>query len=359
MALVLVCATFPLIWVGGLVTTYDAGMAVPDWPSTFGYNLFRYPMSTWIAGPWDVFIEHGHRLFASFVGVLTIALVVFVWLSETRRWVRWWAVGCLVLVVVQGLLAGARVRMDDVLLARIHGCVGPLFFTATVLMATFLSRRWQTALKSASDISRRTVRLAWIVSLLAYGQLVIGAHLRHLPADWTPQTFRIITFAHLIVALLLTAHLLALAVQVARHRRVPGLRGIAALLVVLTFAQIALGTATWTVKYGWPTWLPQVAWLADRTVAAESMTQAITVTLHVAMGSLIVAMSALLAARGSHLRAVATTQATAATDSEATDPVTDRRTVTSSARSRLAGSLTQDNRHRLVPRWMTREEVQR
>ena len=62
LAVVLVCATFPLIWVGGLVTTYEAGMAVPDWPTTYGYNLFLYPWQTWICGPWDLFIEHGHRL---------------------------------------------------------------------------------------------------------------------------------------------------------------------------------------------------------------------------------------------------------------------------------------------------------
>ncbi len=73
-AVVLCCATFPLIWIGGLVTTHDAGMAVPDWPNTFGYNLFLYPYSEWFAAPWDLFIEHGHRLLAAAVGMLTIVL---------------------------------------------------------------------------------------------------------------------------------------------------------------------------------------------------------------------------------------------------------------------------------------------
>ena len=67
LAVALACATFPLIWVGGLVTTYDAGMAVPDWPGTYGYNLLLYPWQTWIAGPWDLFIEHGHRLLGAAV----------------------------------------------------------------------------------------------------------------------------------------------------------------------------------------------------------------------------------------------------------------------------------------------------
>src|SRR5438105_1159735 len=79
LAVLLACATFPLLWVGGLVTSYDAGMAVPDWPTTFGYNPFLYPWATWIFGPWDLFIEHGHRLLGAVVGLLTIALAVALW----------------------------------------------------------------------------------------------------------------------------------------------------------------------------------------------------------------------------------------------------------------------------------------
>src|ERR1051325_109674 len=79
LAVALACATFPLIWVGGFVTTYKAGMAVPDWPNTYGYNLFLYPWQTWIYGPWHLFIEHGHRLLAAGVGLLTIAVAIAVW----------------------------------------------------------------------------------------------------------------------------------------------------------------------------------------------------------------------------------------------------------------------------------------
>jgi cytochrome c oxidase assembly protein subunit 15 len=77
--------TFPLIWLGGLVTTQDAGMAVPDWPGTFGYNLWLYPISTWLLGPFDLFVEHGHRLLATFVGLLAICLVG----CGGGRWVCW------------------------------------------------------------------------------------------------------------------------------------------------------------------------------------------------------------------------------------------------------------------------------
>ena len=92
----LVCATFPLIWVGGLVTTYDAGMAVPDWPTTYGYNLFLYPWQTWFSGPWDLFIEHGHRLFGAAVGMLTIGSVVDRLVPRRRGAGCWWtALGAL------------------------------------------------------------------------------------------------------------------------------------------------------------------------------------------------------------------------------------------------------------------------
>ncbi|MAP10376.1 MAG: cytochrome oxidase assembly protein, partial [Rhodopirellula sp.] len=83
---VMVCLTWPLIWVGGLVTTYDAGMSVPDWPGTYGYNLLLYPISTWLFGPFDLFIEHGHRLLAALVGFIAIGLVIASLKTEKRRW---------------------------------------------------------------------------------------------------------------------------------------------------------------------------------------------------------------------------------------------------------------------------------
>ena len=100
-AIVLCCATFPLIWVGGLVTTYDAGLAVPDWPSTYGYNLFLYPISTWVSGPFDIFVEHGHRLLAATVGLISICLVAVFFRYEDRNWARALAIGCLLTVIVQ------------------------------------------------------------------------------------------------------------------------------------------------------------------------------------------------------------------------------------------------------------------
>ncbi len=109
----LTCLTFPLIWVGGLVTSTKAGMAVPDWPTTYGYNMFLYPWETWLMGPWDVFIEHGHRLLGSLVGLVTIVLVIVVQKLDNRLWMRKLVVFALVAVIAQGVLGGVRVVEND------------------------------------------------------------------------------------------------------------------------------------------------------------------------------------------------------------------------------------------------------
>src|SRR5437762_12773990 len=128
LAVALALVTFPLIWVGGLVTTYDAGMAVPDWPGTYGYNLLLYPWTTWLAGPWDLFIEHGHRLLGATSGLMTIGFVIVVFAFDRRLSMRFLAIGALALVLGQGLLGGQRVLLGARQIALIHGCVGPLFF---------------------------------------------------------------------------------------------------------------------------------------------------------------------------------------------------------------------------------------
>ena len=124
-AVALACATFPLVWVGGLVTTTDAGMAVPDWPNTYGYNLFLYPWQTWLAGPWDIFVEHGHRMLGAVVGMITIGLLAVIWRNERRPWLRWVSLAALGLVIMQGVLGGMRVLLDERTLAMLHGCIGP------------------------------------------------------------------------------------------------------------------------------------------------------------------------------------------------------------------------------------------
>src|SRR5262245_12166374 len=175
LAVALALVTFPLIWVGGLVTTYDAGMAVPDWPGTYGYNLLRYPWQTWLAGPWDLFIEHGHRLLGATAGLLAIALVAAVLYTDRRRWLIAASIGALALVIFQGLLGGARVVFDARLVAMIHGCVGPLFFAYLAGLVVVTSSWWASAPDLSAPSGARLVRAAWTTAAIVYLQLVLGA----------------------------------------------------------------------------------------------------------------------------------------------------------------------------------------
>src|SRR5947209_8632207 len=98
--------TVLLIAAGGMVTSTESGLSVPDWPTTYGWNMFTFPLSKWVGG---IFYEHGHRLVASFVGFLTVILAIWTWLKEKRRWVRWLSASALAAVILQGVLGGLTV----------------------------------------------------------------------------------------------------------------------------------------------------------------------------------------------------------------------------------------------------------
>jgi len=294
--------TFPLIWVGGLVTSYDAGMAVPDWPNTYGFNLFLYPWQTWLFGPFDLFIEHGHRLLGSVVGLLAIGLVIATWLCESRSWVRWMSLAVLAAVIAQGVLGGLRVLGNDVQLAKIHGCFGPAFFALTGVMATVTSKRWREATPLVDRQAARLQRLAMMTALFAYIQLMLGAELRHQPIHATHSTFRIALYFHLFMAAVVAVHAVLLAVRATRHYRqerwiyYPSMR-----VAVLVGLQLFLGASTWVAKYGMPAWLSQYDWAAGFTVSANGPLQAMTATMHVAIGSMILMLSVLVSVRSLRL----------------------------------------------------------
>src|SRR5436305_11671292 len=143
LALLTAVATFPLIFMGGLVTSHGAGMSVPDWPNSYGYNMFTFPPSIWLgkqAG--GIFYEHSHRLMASLVGMFSIALTLAAWKLERRRWVRWLATSVLGAVIFQGVLGGLRVVLVKLDLAIVHACVAQAFFCLAALVAVVTSRWW-------------------------------------------------------------------------------------------------------------------------------------------------------------------------------------------------------------------------
>ncbi|MEX2559558.1 MAG: COX15/CtaA family protein [Pirellulales bacterium] len=303
LAVLLAWATFPLIWVGGLVTTYDAGMAVPDWPTTYGYNMFLYPWQTWLAAPWDLFIEHGHRLLASAVGLLTILLVAVLWRCERRGWVCWLGVAALMAVVFQGVLGGLRVRLDERLLAQLHGCVGPAFFALAVALCVFTSPRWLEQ-KKPGALGGWLSWLAIATAAVAYLQLVLGSQLRHVPPEAGVAGFRLAVFLHLAGAAALVGLVVwLLARLLAAHPTGRWLTRPARLLAGLVAVQLALGLGAWVVNYGWPVWFADYAWAQRLVVQRMGAAQATVTTAHVALGSLILGTAVALALRACRLAA--------------------------------------------------------
>jgi len=292
-AIALACATFPLVWVGGLVTTTDSGMAVPDWPNTYGYNLFLYPWKSWITGPWALFLEHSHRLIGAAVGLLTITLLIVLWRNDERRWMRWMGVAALALVVLQGVLGGMRVLFDERTLAMFHGCTGPLFFAVTVAMVVLTSRRWRLGESESSRTLCPSIRrLAVVVSVLVYLQIVVGAVLRHVPAGADPATFAMAIRFHLFLAAIVTFHVAALAFMIVfRARSIKPLAGLATTLSILVMIQLALGAGTWIVKFSVPAWASQVISTGSVAIQEGGWLQTHVITAHQAVGSLLLVTS--------------------------------------------------------------------
>lgn len=308
----LTCLTFPLIWVGGLVTSTKAGMAVPDWPTTYGYNMFLYPWETWLMGPWDVFIEHGHRLLGSLVGLVTIVLVIVVQKLDNRLWMRKLVVFALVAVIAQGVLGGVRVVENDKLIAMVHGCTGPLFFALTVVILTAFTRFWETPLGDGQAEAGETrtllakpLRLVTITTVLAYSQLVLGASIRHIPENASPQTFSILVICHLMMALVVTGHIVAVARSLRNCKSLaPIIRQSGKWLIGLVLLQVGLGVSTWVLKYGYPIGFGETEYTANHLIRAGGWWQSHITTVHAATGSLILINCVLLTTRLQRLRFV-------------------------------------------------------
>jgi cytochrome c oxidase assembly protein subunit 15 len=232
-------ATFPLLFIGGLVTSKGAGLAVPDWPTTFGYNMFLYPWSKMIGA---VFYEHSHRLFASFVGLLTIALAVAFWLRERRAWLRWLGVVALGLVITQGVLGGLRVVLLESTLAVIHACFAQAFFALTVALALFTSGEWRSeTIEAGIADGGRLWRLGAMTTTFIYIQVIFGAVLRH-----TGERLD----AHLFFAGLVAVHVILLLLRVTKYldAHLKLVRSTYA-LGILMLLQLLLGAGSYLAKF--------------------------------------------------------------------------------------------------------------
>ena len=253
------CTTF-LIFAGGMVTSTESGLAVPDWPLSYG--MFFPPM---VGG---IFYEHGHRMVASFVGFLTVVLSIWTWKKEPRRWVRGLALGALGAVIAQGVLGGITVLfLLPTPVSVSHAMLAQTFFCMIVAMALFTSPDWKRGLPNAGP-RHGSPSLPWLCALTTgaiYLQLLLGALMRHTKSGLAIPDFPlalgriippfesasiVIHFTHRLGALLVTTMvswtLIRILSEYRNHSRLlrPSL-AMAALLCV----QLTLGAFTiWTVK---------------------------------------------------------------------------------------------------------------
>ena len=256
-----VLCTVLLIAAGGLVTSTGSGLSVPDWPTTYGWNMFTFPMSKWVGG---IRYEHSHRLIASTVGFLTIILAIWTWKIEPRRWVRRLGFTALGAVILQGLLGGLTVMFFLPPAISIgHASLAQLFFCLTVTMATVTSSTWRNTVDPVDDQMLR--RVATVTTVLIYVQIIVGATMRHndaglaipdfplafghvLPPDWNARIA--IHFAHRIGAVVVSLGILATAGHIFYHhpRRMELTRPAFALLFLVAM-QVTLGAfVIWSGK---------------------------------------------------------------------------------------------------------------
>lgn len=255
-----------LILAGSLVTSNGAGLSVPDWPTSYGWNMFTFPPSMWVG---NIIYEHGHRLIASTVGFLTVLLAIWLWRAESRRWMRWLGVAALGAVIAQGVLGGITVLFFlPPAVSTAHAGLAEIFFCLTVSIALFTSPRWidgyaaaaptGAALPGVDDAKLR--RVATLTTVFIYAQILLGATMRHtnaglaipdfplmfghlIPPHWDARIA--IHFAHRVGALVVTLAIAATAGHIwYHHPGRPELARPAALLVALVCMQITLGALT-------------------------------------------------------------------------------------------------------------------
>ena len=285
--------TFVLLVAGALVTSNDAGLAVPDWPTSFG-SIYKIPP---LVG--GVRFEHSHRMVAELIGLLTIVMAIWTWRAESRRWMRRLALGALGLVIFQGVLGGTTVlNYLPPAVSSAHATFAQTFFCSAVLMAVFTSRDWTTserlALRDEGTPGLRTLSVVLIGAL--YAQLILGAAFRHvwtklgptganrIPAGEILGTYLL---PHAINAVLVTVLLIWVAVRVlARYGNVPALRQPATTLLFLLAAQLMLGFGAYLARVEW-----------GRDAAQPHPLMVWSTVAHVVTGAAVLATSAVLTAQ--------------------------------------------------------------
>ena len=292
-----------------MVTSKNVGLAVPDWPTTFGYNMFLFPISKWVGG---ILFEHTHRLMGSLVGFLTIILAAWLWVREDRRWVRSLGVIAVVGVILQGILGGLRVTMMKDQIGIFHACVAQAFLGLLVFIALVTTKFWRSLANATLAVEGRVSRtpeltsqsstrfssikaLAIAITIAIYVQLALGATMRHQHRDlsildfptangaWIPDTsaaalakinawrvaralsdvsaFQIwLQMLHRFLALIIAIAIISFCIRVWRDVcGLDALKRLSLLWVILVVCQISLGA--------WVIWSNKAADVATAHVA--------------------------------------------------------------------------------------------
>jgi len=269
-AVFVTCAAFCLIIAGALVTSNDAGLSVPDWPTSFG--TFRMPRM--VGG---VLYEHGHRMIAATVGLLTVILAVWMWRKEPRRWARWLALGAVLAVIAQGILGGITVLFYlPAAISTAHATLAQTFFCILIALVLTTGRDWRWGEPQVEeDVTVPSLRLlAWATTVAIYAQLILGSLYRHQGLGVMPHILGAVGVAGLVVWLStrVFSHFLA----------VKSVTRPTALLLGLVALQVFLGIAAYILRIEFrdaPQPMPPLVYVS---------------TAHVGMGALVLATSVIL-----------------------------------------------------------------
>ena len=240
-AVVIALLTFVVIVAGALVTSEDAGLSVPDWPTSYGHILRLPP---WVGG---IVYEHSHRMIAGATGILTIVIAFWTLFADRRRWMKYLGFGALATIVLQIILGGLTVRnFLPPAVSTAHSAVGQTFFCIAVAIAVFTGRKWVEEVPSpVADNGHPKVLVLCAYSLgLLYVQLVFGGMFRHHGMSWWPHVVNAVTVA-LCLAWTAVRALIA-------FPRIVAVRRAAALLVFALMVQLLLGFAAFLTRIAWP-----------------------------------------------------------------------------------------------------------
>jgi len=272
-AVVLAVWTFLLIIAGALVTSNDAGLSVPDWPTSFG-SLYKIPR---LVG--GVKFEHTHRMIAQVAGLLTIVLAVWTWLSEKRRWMRILGWGTLGTVIAQGVLGGLTVLFFlPPAVSSAHAALAQTFFCLSVAIALFTGQKWvEEEPRVEFDQRRPSLFTLTLLSIFVlYVQLILGAMFRHHGLSWWPHV------VHAVVVSFVLAWTVVRALTV--YSRIDAVKRPTILMLSLLIAQLCLGFTAFLTRVMW-----------GRDAVQPELPMVISTVAHVAVGALLLATTVILA----------------------------------------------------------------